>query len=200
MGKKTKSSYKRGDRFTKQAREQGYQARSVFKLEEIDRRFKLLSRGQTVVDLGCYPGSWSRYAAERVGRTGMLVGVDLEEAQGIEGRFWVGSVYDVTAEQLLELADGQVDVLLSDMAPRTTGDRFGDHVRQIELVNRAQELMLQVLKPGGSFVAKVFEGQDAQGVINGLRPHFGKVKRVKPEAVRQKSVEFFVVCTAFKGA
>ena len=183
----------RGDRFTKQAKEEGYAARSVFKLKEIDQRFKLLRKGQRVVDLGCYPGSWSRYAWERIGAKGVLVGVDLEETQGIPARFITRSVMDVTPEELLEWLDGPCDVLLSDMAPRTTGDRFGDHVRQIELADRALELASQVVRPGGSFVVKLFEGPEINAFHARVKEHFRRLKRTKPEASQRSQLELFLV-------
>jgi 23S rRNA (uridine2552-2'-O)-methyltransferase len=183
----------RGDRFTKAARDQGYAARSVFKLKELDQRFKLFKRGDRVVDLGCYPGSWSRYAWERLGSKGVLVGVDLEETQGIPAHFITRSVMEVTAEELLEWLGGPCDVLISDMAPRTTGDRFGDHVRQIELADRALELATQVVRPGGSFVVKLFEGPEINDFHARVKQRFGRLKRTRPEASQRSQLELFLV-------
>ena len=188
-----KKSYRGADQWTKKAHRQGYAARSVFKLSEIDQRVKLLKRGQRAVDLGCYPGSWSRYLRERIGPDGALVGVDLDEPQGIPGAFLVASVYDVTADQLRDALGGPCDVLVSDMAPPTTGDRFGDHARQIRLVWRALELADELLAPGGAFVAKVFEGEDAPAVADAVRQRFRRFRRIKPKATRGRSVELFVV-------
>lgn len=201
MSKRYRSKGKayRGDRFTRQAKDEGYAARSVFKLKEIDQRFKLLKKGQKVVDLGCYPGSWSRYAWERSGVKGTLVGVDLEETQGIPARFITRSVMEVTAEELLEWLDGPCDVLLSDMAPRTTGDRFGDHVRQIALADRALELASQVVKPGGAFVCKLFEGPEINDFHARVKGHFRRTKRTKPEASQRSQLELFLVAQEKRG-
>ena len=192
------SEYRRPDHFTKKAKAQGYAARSVFKLEEIDERAKLLRRGLRVVDLGCFPGSWSRYAMERIG-DGVLVGVDLEEPKGIPGIFIARSVYEVTSDMLREELGGPADVVLSDMAPSTTGDRTGDHLRQIGLAERALQLATELLRPGGAFVVKVFEGADAQKYVEQIKRHFSTVRRMKPEATRSRSVELFVVATGFRG-
>lgn len=197
--KKGGGSAYRGDRFTKKAKAQGYTARSVYKLEEIDRKVGLLKPGMAVVDLGCFPGSWTRYVAQRVGVKGRVVGVDLEEPQGIVGNFIVRSVYEVEAQELLQAIGGRADVVLSDMAQKTTGQKDTDHLRQISLVERAHWLAQQVLKPGGSIVYKIFDGADANACIATIKRDFDSLKRYKPEAVRSVSREFFVAATGFKG-
>lgn len=191
--------YERPDHYTRKAKAQGYAARSVFKLEELDERFRLLRPNQAVVDLGCYPGSWSRYVAQRIG-DGVLVGVDLDAPGGIRGTFLARSVFELTPEELRAALGRPADLVLSDMAPATTGDRFGDHVRQIALVERALWLASETLRPGGTFVAKIFDGQDAPAVMKSLQAQFGAVRRLKPDATRARSVEFFAVAQDFRGA
>lgn len=189
-----KPTYVGGDRFNKAARDEGYRARSVYKLTEAQRRFPFLAKGQRVLDLGCAPGSWAKYAKEQVGGNGVVVGVDLQHVPSLAGvSLLQADVFDVTPEQLLEALGGPPDVVLSDMAPNTTGDRFGDHVRQIEVARRALELAVALVKPGGSFFCKVFDGEEAHGFVTDVRASFGQVKRVRPEAVRRTSVEFFVL-------
>lgn len=186
------------DRFTQKAKSEGYAARSVYKLDEIQLRFRVLSQGARVVDLGCSPGSWSRFVLEKIGGRGVLVGVDIEEPAFNGGTVLVRSVMEVTAEELLAALGGPADVVLSDMAPRTTGNLLGDHVDQLELAKRALDLARAVLKPGGHFVVKVFDGEDAHAFVMGVRPSFEVVKRARPEAVRKESREFFLVCTGFR--
>ncbi len=193
MGKRQANPYRKPDRFTRKAKDEGYVARSVYKLEEIARRTGILRRGQRVVDLGCAPGSWLAFALEQVGPKGVVVGVDLEEPKVGGATVLVRSVEDVTAEELRAALGGQADVVLSDMAPRTTGDRFGDHVRQVELARRALALAQQLLVPGGVFLCKVFEGEETKDFVEDVRRSFREVRRIKPDAVRVHSRELYVV-------
>jgi len=186
-------SYKRADHYTRRAKNQGYAARSVFKLEEIQHRTQLLAEGDRAVDLGCFPGSWSRFAREIVTERGRLVGVDFDTPQGVDGVFLEGSVMEIEPAVILEALGGPADVVLSDMAPRTTGDRYADHIRQMALAERALYYATELLRPGGNFVSKVFEGREAQGFTEQVRARFAKVRRIKPKATRGSSVEFFVI-------
>jgi 23S rRNA (uridine2552-2'-O)-methyltransferase len=102
-------------------------------------------------------------------------------------------------DQLREALAGEADVVISDMAPRTTGNTLGDHVRQIELAQRSLDIAREILKPGGSFLTKVFDGEDSHAFVQGARPLFTKTRRVKPKAVRRESREFFLLCLGFKG-
>jgi 23S rRNA (uridine2552-2'-O)-methyltransferase len=190
-----KNPYAKPDRFALKAKEEGYAARSVYKLQEIDQRVRLLKRGQRVLDLGCAPGSWSAYVIERGGK---LVGVDITETLLAGGTFLTKSVYDVTADELIAAMGGPADVVLSDMAPLTMGARDADHWAQIELATRAFEVACAVLVPGGSFVCKVFEGPDAKAFELAVRKRFEGVRRVRPEAVRQNSREWFLVAERFR--
>jgi 23S rRNA (uridine2552-2'-O)-methyltransferase len=191
--------YRKPDRFSQKAKDEGYAARSVYKLEELDKRFKLLKRGMRVVDLGCAPGSWSKYAIERVG-PGELVGIDLTEVAMPGGTFLTRSAFDVPPEELFGLLGSQADVVLSDMAPLTTGARDADHFVQIELARRAFDVACALLRPGGAFVCKVFEGEDSKAFELDVRKKFGEVKRARPEAVRSSSREFFLVAQGFRAS
>ena len=146
-----------------------------------------------MLDLGCAPGSWSRWVTEQLPRARVL-GIDLKPVDGFPGTFIEGSVYDVPLDTIREALGGSPDLVLSDMAPSTTGHRLADHVAQLELAQRAAELATQLLVVGGAFVCKVFDGEDAPAFVASLRPSFTTVKRVKPEATRTVSREFFVVC------
>jgi 23S rRNA (uridine2552-2'-O)-methyltransferase len=192
MGKR-----KRPDHWSRKAKAEGYAARSVFKLEEAQLRFRVLSPGQRVLDLGCSPGSWSGYARKLIGRRGALVGVDLVAVADYPGTQLVGSILEISPAELAEALGGAPHVVLSDMAPFTTGHRLTDHVRQLELATAARDVAVSVLRAGGSFVVKVFDGEDAQAFVQETRAHFSTVKRMKPKATRGESVEFFLVCSGF---
>lgn len=192
------NDYKRADHWTQRAKKEGYQARSVYKLEEIVERAPVLSRGARIVDLGCTPGSWSRYCVEVCGPNAVIVGVDINAPSGYPGTFLLGSIEDIPAERIHEALGGPADAVLSDMAPPTTGDRMGDHLRQVSLAETALDLATRVLRPGGSFVVKVFDGSDAPAFKKAVEARFGKVRRMKPSAVRPGSVEFYLVALDFK--
>jgi len=178
----------------------------VFKLQEIDRRFGILRPRQRVLDLGCAPGSWSLYASERVGGRGFVLGVDLQPCEvSSRGSLVVveGDATELHADDLQRLSGGRCppfDVVLSDMAPRTTGVKLADHVASIELCELALTLAEEHLAPGGSLVVKAFDGPDLKGFEEQLRPSFGKIRRVRPKGTRARSVEVFVVATARRRA
>lgn len=188
-----------GDARSREARKKGYPARSVFKLEEIDRRVKVLRPGQAVLDLGCAPGSWSLYAAQRVGRRGLVLGLDLqacEVAAPAQLTLVQADAWDVDEAQLRDLTEGRCppfDAVISDMAPRTTGIKSADHAASMDLCERALEVTRAVLAPGGSFVVKAFEGADLKAFENAVREQFDRVKRIKPRGTRSRSVEVFLV-------
>ena len=189
------------DARTREARRQGYPARSVFKLEEIDRRFHVLRPGLRVLDLGCAPGSWSIYAARKVGNKGFVLGVDLQACEVSSGGALTvveGDATELTPEDIARLSGGRCppfDVLLSDMAPRTTGVRVADHAASIELCETALALAERHLAPGGSLVVKAFDGSDLRAFEERLRGSFGPIRRVRPKGTRARSVEVFLVAT-----
>ncbi len=189
------------DHFTRQARQDGYAARSVYKLQEIDKKHRLFRPKQRVLDLGCAPGSWLKYIAQKVGGAGVAAGIDrrLVQPMAPNVRTCAGDIFETPNQALLDLGGGLYDVVTSDMAPDTTGNRFTDHVRSVELCRRALNVSAQLLLNGGAFVCKIFEGEDVQPFILELRAQFSQVKRVKPKSTRSQSVELFIVATGFKG-
>ena len=189
----------RRDRFHQKAKKQGFLARAVFKLAELDEQFKLFKPGQRVLDLGCAPGSWLQYAREQVGDKGVLVGLDRGPLRGdVAGaRIVVGDVLTIDPKVLLgELA--AFDVVLSDMAPDTTGIRNVDQARSEALFERALEIATIVLAPGGNFVGKLFQGPEFKALIEAVRGKFAVAKTAKPESSRQISIEQYVVGKGFK--
>jgi 23S rRNA (uridine2552-2'-O)-methyltransferase len=190
----TKNPYKGGDSFTREARRAGYPARSVFKLEEIDRRLRLLRPGQRVLDLGAAPGSWSLYATQKIGASGRLVAIDLEPL-GVplppNATAVVGDAFAIGDEVLAEYAP--YDVVLSDMAPRTTGNRLGDQTRSFELYMHALAVAQRLLKPGGAFVGKIFMGEDFPKAKTETKRLFKEERALRPEGTRASSYEIFLV-------
>ena len=184
----------RHDRFYRRARQEGYRARAVYKLEEIDRKVGLIRRGARVLDLGCAPGSWLQYCRQRVGPAGQLVGIDSKDlVEPVVGaRILCGDVHTVTAEELLGDLDA-FDVVLSDMAPSTSGIRSVDQARSEALFERALDIAEATLAPGGSFVGKLFQGPGWNDLIKRCRGQFARVKTVKPEGSRTSSIEQYVV-------
>ena len=190
----------RHDRFYRKAKSERYAARSVFKLEEIDQRFQLLKSGRRVLDLGCRPGSWLQYAAAKVGEKGHVVGLDRElleiavppNATSLEGD--VLEVEPATLRAALPSGGGSCfHLVMSDMAPDTTGHAFTDQTRSAELVQCALDLALTVSCPKSSFVAKIFMGEGFQEVVTRMRKSFKRVKTVRPEATRSSSREVYLV-------
>ncbi|MCG8419501.1 MAG: RlmE family RNA methyltransferase [Proteobacteria bacterium] len=189
----------RHDRFYRRARQQGYRARAVFKLEEIDQKFSLIDKGARVLDLGCAPGSWLQYCSRRAGRKGVLVGVDRHElAEPIaRARLVIGDIYDLSADDLLGDVDA-FDVVLSDMAPDTTGIRHVDQARSEALFERALDIAEATLAPGGNFVGKLFQGPEFSALIQRCRRQFDAVKIIKPEGSRTRSIEQYVVARGYQ--
>lgn len=189
-----KNPYKKADSFTKAAKAQGFPARSVFKLEEIDRRTRLFRGGQRVLDLGAAPGSWAKYAAQRVGPGGRVLAIDLSEITAVmppNVERVKGDVFALSQEELGRV--GPYDVVISDMAPATTGTRFADQARSFELFMRAVDVAEGALKPGGAFVGKLFMSEDLPKAKERIRKLFTEVRLLRPEATRQQSYEVFLV-------
>ena len=192
------------DPYVARAKRDGLRSRAAYKLAEIDAKFHFLKTGAKVVDLGAAPGGWSQIVAKRVGAVegkGRVVAMDLlkmEEVPGVD--FLQLDFLDEKAPQVLrELLGGRADVVLSDMAANTTGHRQTDHLKIMALVEVAAEFAGEVLKPGGTFVAKVLQGGTEASLLAGLKRDFGSVKHVKPAASRADSAELYLVATGFRG-
>ncbi len=182
------------DHFGHRARAEGFAARSVYKLEEIDRRVKLLAPGKRVLDLGAYPGSWTSYAAQRVGPRGRVLGIDKTEFRGALPEWAEIKTGDaLTLDLATEHGPGSFDVVLSDMAPATTGHRFVDQTRSFELFSKALAVAAAVLPAGGHFVGKIFLGPDFEQAKKDVARVFEETKIVKPPASRLESYETFLV-------
>jgi 23S rRNA (uridine2552-2'-O)-methyltransferase len=186
------------DPYVAEARRQGYRSRAAFKLQQLDARFHLLARGARVVDLGCAPGGWSQVAAE-AGAT--IVGVDLSETDSLPGATLLqGDFRDAeTVAQIRAALGGTADLVLSDMAAPATGHAATDHLRIVGLAEDAFALAETLLRPGGAFVAKVFQGGAEGDLLAALKKSFAEVRHAKPAASRAESAETYVVAKGFRG-
>jgi 23S rRNA (uridine2552-2'-O)-methyltransferase len=183
----------RHDPFFQKARAAGFAARSIYKLDEIDQRLRLIRPGYRVLDLGCCPGSWLQYATSVVGPHGAVVGIDRNPLpRPIAGaRVLVGDIFTATDEELLGPLRA-FDVVLSDMAPDTIGVRSADQARSAALFSEALGRAMRLLAPGGSFVGKLFQGPDLDDIRKRMREGFSEVRIVKPESSRAQSFEIFL--------
>jgi 23S rRNA (uridine2552-2'-O)-methyltransferase len=187
------------DRFVQRAKSEGWRSRAIFKLEEIDRREKLLRPGQVVVDLGAAPGAWSQYALGRVGRKGRVVATDLLEVSPLPGMDFVQGDFRepaVLAAVLARCPERAVDVVLSDMLPNLSGVDAIDQPRALHLSELALDLAAQVLKPQGTALIKAFQGAGFEELVRGARRRFGTVKLLKPQASRARSPELYLLAKA----
>jgi 23S rRNA (uridine2552-2'-O)-methyltransferase len=197
----THSNYNKKDRFYHKAKAEGFLARSAYKLQEMQQRFKVIKRGDKVLDLGCAPGAWSQVALPLVGREGKIVGIDLEAIDlskfTPQLRFIHGDAFKLTPEQLPE---APFDCVLSDMAPKTSGIKVRDQAASVELCMKAIELADSTLRYGGTIILKMLEGEDSKDVTKALQKRFELVKHHRPESTRAQSSEVFVLGFKFKGA
>jgi len=189
------------DPYVERAKREGYRSRAAYKLIEIDTKHHILKPGARVVDLGAAPGGWSQVAARRVGEGGRVVAIDVLEMGAIPGvAFLQLDFHDASApDRLKALIGGQADVVLSDMAPNTTGHRQTDHLRIMALAELATDFARSVLAPGGIFLCKVLQGGTEPALLAALKRDFVAVKHVKPAASRADSAELYLLATGFRG-
>ncbi len=190
------------DPYVQEAKRLGWRSRAAFKLIQLDDRFHFLKAGAKVVDLGAAPGGWTQVAVKRVGgKNGAVVGIDILEWDPVPGAITLQGDFlaDDAPDRLKEALGGPADVVLSDMAAPTTGHPATDHLRIIGLVEVALDFALEVLTPGGTFVAKVFQGGTEKTLLDLLKTNFASVRHAKPPASRQGSAETYVVAMGFRG-
>ncbi|MCI0752966.1 RlmE family RNA methyltransferase [Teichococcus vastitatis] len=189
------------DPYVRAAKAAGWRSRAAFKILELDEKYGLFRPGQRVVDLGAAPGGWTQVAVQRTGDRGKVVGLDLLPMDVIAGATLLeGDFQDEAVEQaVLQALDGPADLVLSDMAPNTTGHNATDHLRILGLVELALEFAGQVLSPGGAFVAKVFQGGTERDLLNRMKRDYATVRHAKPPASRKDSAEMYVVAQGFRG-
>ena len=192
------------DYYFKKAKKDNYPARSVYKLEEAQKKYRFIKSGDTVLDFGCYPGSWSIYAAKVVGPKGLVVGVDLQKVEKVSIAKAAEIIWfcdDIMSDDII----GNVQetrktfrIVLSDIAPQTSGNKWVDQQQSLNLAKRVFELAASLLRKDGNFYIKVFEGEDFKEFVDSVRKSFKTVKIVKPKSSRNESPEVFVLGIGFE--
>jgi 23S rRNA (uridine2552-2'-O)-methyltransferase len=196
--------YKTNDHYAKKAKKEQYVARSVYKLMEIDKKYRIIKQGNTVLDLGAAPGSWSQYATEKIGDKGRLLGVDLKKVfLSLPNAVFIKA--DMLSKELDDSLEqhsflDKFDVVLSDMAPDTTSSRFTDQMKSLELCEMALVTAHKLLKPGGNFACKIFDSGDAMSFRDELKKYFKTVQLFRPKSVQQSSKEFFMIGMGYLGS
>ena len=194
-------SYNPQDHFFRKAKEQNYAARSIFKLEEIDQKYKIIKQNDLILDLGSSPGSWSQYASKKIVPSGKIIGIDLNPVKPEVGKqlknaeFIVADIRDLNLKELFtEKGFGHgFDLVMSDMAPKTTGIRMTDQARSMELCELALDAADKYLKKNGHFVCKFFHSDDFEKLRKMIKDRFGKVEAMKPDSTRKISKEIFLI-------
>lgn len=188
------------DYYFHKAKKENFPARSVYKLEELDKKFNLIKKGFKVLDLGAFPGSWSKYCAIKIGNDGLVLGIDKEKITSFKSdnfKCIQADIFKLDSAEIEKISP-EFDIVLSDMAPSTTGIKDVDQARSLDLVRQAFCIAKKFLRERGVFLFKIFQGQDVKGFIETLKPHFESVKTSKPESSRKESFETYIVCERFK--
>ena len=194
-------AYRRKDAFYARAKAAGYRSRAAYKLADLARRYRLIERGDHVVDLGAWPGGWLQVAAQLTGPSGVVVGVDLQpiEPLGAPVVTFAGDALDAgIQERLRNACGGRIDVLLSDMAPKLSGVRDRDAARALELAEAALGIAERLLAPGGRLLLKLFTGPGSDAIVAAARRRFQTVKLTSTEATRKGSAELYMVARGFR--
>jgi 23S rRNA (uridine2552-2'-O)-methyltransferase len=183
------------DHYSRKAKKERFPARSVYKLKEIQQKYHLIKRGDTILDLGCSPGSWLLYAADMTGHKGRVVGIDLKTVSIKIPPYvevYTGDIL-LMDDIFLESIGNNFNVVLSDMAPNTSGNKFVDGARSFDLCQKALFIAQKMLVPGGSFVCKIFQGEDFRKFSDSMRACFGKYRSFKPQSSRKASREIYLI-------
>lgn len=188
------------DHFAKKAKSENYAARSIYKLQEIQKKYKLIKKNAKVIDLGCAPGSWLQYIRKIIGHNGFLLGYDIQDINITTQNNVVVKIENILKIPSIEIKNefGMFDGVVSDMAPKTTGVKDRDHFASMELCEKAFEVAKKTLKQNGFFVCKMFDGEDSPDFIKKVRRYFNFFKAIRPKATKKQSREVFLVGSSFK--
>jgi len=194
---------KKNDPYYKKAKKEEYRSRASYKLKQLDKKFKILKTGKTVVDLGSSPGGWSQVALEKVGQEGIVVGVDLNNIKPFEEENFYSIRGDFTTEkiqqEIIKTTGGKTDVLLSDASPSLTGIKNIDQLNSYDLIENVIEIANNILKLKGNLVIKAFQGSEYKTILDKLKKKFRILKTTKPPSSRKKSSEIYIIGLGFKG-
>jgi 23S rRNA (uridine2552-2'-O)-methyltransferase len=192
------------DEYYHKAKTEGWRSRATYKIIEIDDKYKIFSKNKIVIDLGCAPGGWSQYCVDKVGH-GNVIALDLLKIEPINGvnfiqlDFFQNNASLIIKENLQKInAQSKCDIILSDMASNTTGDKKTDHIRIINLAEEALKLSMEILRENGCFITKIFQGGSSDEILKQLRDKFSKVNYFKPKSSRKDSAETYLIARGFK--
>lgn len=192
--------YNRKDPYYKKAKTEGYKSRAVYKLMDIDKKYSILNNAKIVLDLGASPGSWSQFLLTKVGPDGLVVAVDRLEIKNIKAYNFVfinGNIFDDKIIETIKLSNNFFDLILSDAAPNTTGQKDADHVNSINIVERVFFIAKLLLKENGNFLVKLFEGPNVKDIFNNIKKHFDLTKIFRPPSTRKGSIETYIIGKKF---
>jgi 23S rRNA (uridine2552-2'-O)-methyltransferase len=194
--------YNRKDSYYKKAKQEGYRSRASYKLIELNEKYKLFKKGDTVLDIGAAPGGWSQVALQLIGETGTVIGVDILKMESINDKRFHFIQGDIREEniflEIMKLKDS-FDIVISDVAPNTTGQKFVDHQNSINLVNMVINFSKKMLKLKGTLLFKLFDGEDRESLVKELKKIFEEIKIIRPDATRKNSFEIYIICKGYKG-
>ena len=185
--------YERKDHYFEKAKQQGFRARSSYKLKEIQEKYKLIKKNDRVLDIGCAPGSWLQIIKKHT--TGEIIGVDLVKIKSLKGVTFIQG--DITAKEVQEQLTGKFNVIVSDIAPKTSGNKERDQYLSYHLSQQSYLLAKKFLKKGGNLCIKTFQSQDTEELIKEMKPHFSLLKRYIPKATRFRSKEIYIIAKGF---
>ncbi len=190
---------KRKDHYFKKAKQEGYRARSAYKLFDINKKYNLIKRSDRILDLGCSPGSWLQVAKKLTGEKGLVLGIDILSIKEIKDiKFIQSDIFDKDLITKIKQISNEFDIVLSDMAPKTSGIKKIDHAKSIDLNKRALEIAEEILKSNGKFLCKLFQGEDFPDFLIKLRNKFEFVKSSKPDSSRKESKEIYIIAKYLK--
>lgn len=197
FAKKATLSYEHNDHYARKAKKENFVARSVYKLQEIDQKYRIIHKGDQVLDLGASPGSWSQYTSAKIGEKGRLLGIDLTKIfLSLPNAVFVkGDILTLNIPEILEQHgfSDRFHAVISDMAPATTSNRFVDQMKSLELCEMALDIALRYLKPGGNFICKIFDSGEVKGFTEEMKKHFKNIQILRPKSVQKSSKEIFLI-------